>query len=560
MKKILFLCLLIFTTLAHSSGIRPVLDLSLPHQKIGNSLYVFEDTGGKMSFEQVKNLSPDPFIPLNNQVDAHLFTTSAFWYRFTVDNHESNPVARIVVFGIPWLDHITMTVVDQNGTQSYEGGDTLPYTKRAINNHLPNFEHRFAPGASTVYVQIKTRDPFIVPISVIDRFAFLEEAADHSNHTGFIYGILAAMLFYNLFLFVSIKARYYAFYVLYLIVFLVMNASYNCYTFEWLFYDRPILQNWAESTTIFLFSIAGLLFARSFLNLKSYFPVLYRITNTLILFYTAMMAVTSLFGYHYHVAFAIALSVVFSLYVFIIAWYALFKGYRYARFFLLGTSAGLIGTSITSLTVMALLPYSDIGFRAVDYGMVTDAILLSLALAERVKITQEEKLTAEKEAKTDVMTGLLNRRAYAEIALTEVRRCQRYGGKLALIMMDIDHFKAVNDTYGHAAGDKVLQEIADILKNILRDNDYVFRFGGEEFMILLPESDIKHAKHLAERIRKAVEKMRVLFEEHTISATVSMGIAEYDKNDLTIKDVEKRADEALYTAKGGGRNQSIVAV
>lgn len=277
------------------------------------------------------------------------------------------------------------------------------------------------------------------------------------------------------------------------------------------------------------------------------------------LFYVGMMTVTGLMGYHYHVMFAIALSVLFSLYVFAMAWYVLFRGYRYARFFLLGTSAGLIGTAITALTVMALLPYSDLGFRAVDYGMVIDAILLSLALAERVKITQEEKLTAEKEAKTDVLTGLLNRRAYYEIALSEVRRCQRYGGKLALIMLDIDHFKTVNDTYGHAAGDKVLQEVADILKKILRESDYVFRFGGEEFMMLLPQTDIKHAEHLAERIRIATEKMKLLFTDQEISTTVSLGIAEFRTADLTIKNVEKRADEALYAAKNAGRNRSVVA-
>lgn len=338
----------------------------------------------------------------------------------------------------------------------------------------------------------------------------------------------------------------------------IIIASYKCYTFEWLFYDNPQLQNWAESTTIFLFSIIGLLFVQSFLNLKKYFPFLHRMTNIFILFFIAMMMLTPLMGYHYHVMAAIVLTVVFSFYAFSIAFYSLYKGYRYALFFLLGTSAGLIGSSITALTVMALIPYSEIGFKAIDYGMAIDAILLSLALGERVRMLQDEKRTAQIEAKTDGLTGLLNRKAYYEITLSEVHRCKRYGGKLSLIMLDIDYFKNINDTYGHAAGDQVLLEIVGVLRSIIREYDYAFRLGGEEFMIVLPETDVKHATHLAERIRIAIENMRVLFLSHKILVTVSLGITEYRAGELDIKEAENRADEALYSAKETGRNQIAI--
>jgi diguanylate cyclase (GGDEF)-like protein len=536
-----------------------ILDLSTPNKNIGKNLAFFEDTSGEMSLAQIKNLSFNEFTPLNKNIDTHLFTKSAFWYRFEVKNNESIPVSRLIVFGIPWLDSIKVAVIDHKGKESvYKGGDTFAYEKRALNQPFPNFLHEFTPGYSTVYVKVKTRDPFIVPISITDHVTFLEEAATESNQTGFLYGIIVGMLFYNLLIYLSIRIRFYAFYVLYLSAFLIMNISYKCYTFKWLLYDNPVLQNWAESTTIFLFSIIGLLFTQSFLNLKNYFPLLHRMTNIIILLFIGMMIVTPLMGYHYHVMVAIALTVVFSLYVFSVAFYSLFNGYRYALFFLLGTSAGLLGSSITALTVMALIPYSDIGFKAIDYGMAIDVILLSLALGERVRILQDEKRSAQIEAKTDGLTGLLNRKAYSEITLNEVHRCKRYGGELSLIMLDIDYFKNINDTYGHAAGDQVLLGIVGILKSMLRENDYAFRLGGEEFMIVLPETGVNHATHLAERIRIEIENMSVLYLNHKISTTVSLGISEYRIDEIDIKEAEKRVDESLYSAKEAGRNKIAI--
>jgi len=400
MKISLYFLISVFITLSHASSTKTALDLSFDHRNIGKSIVSYEDKSAKMNFTQIKNLPDNKFIQLKKSVDSQLFTKSAFWYKFNVNNNKKTPLKRLIVISVPWIDTINIYVEHKNTQLSaYEGGDTIPFENRTIKHTFVNFEHQFPPGSSKVYIQVKTKDPFVVPISIVKNLTFLEEEVVHSNYTGFIYGIIIAMLLYNLVLFFSIKARFYAFYVLYLSMFLAMHASYNCYTFKWLFFDNPELQNWAESTTIFLFSIAGFLFAQSFLNLKKHFPALNLTTNYLILFYISTMLITSMLGYHYHVMFAIGLTVPFSLYVFSIAFYSLINGNSYARFFLFGTSAGLIGTSITALTVMAVLPYSNAGFHAVDFGMVVDTVMLSLALADKMKITQNEKLIAENETK-----------------------------------------------------------------------------------------------------------------------------------------------------------------
>jgi diguanylate cyclase (GGDEF)-like protein len=453
---------------------------------------------------------------------------------------------------------VNISIVSPQGKiESYKGGNIYPYSQRAKDHYLINFNHFFESGVSTVYIQVKTRDPFIVSISMMDELAFLKDQVTVSTYTGLIYGGILAMVFYNLFLFLGIRKPYYAYYVLYLFAFFIMNASYNGYTFMYVLSNYPTLQNWLQSFSIFFFMLAGLLFANSFLNLEKYHYTLYKITRYLI-FIIIVIALLSaiLVGYHYHVMFSIIVVIVVSMYIVGVALFSFLSGNRAARFFLLGASSGLIGAMITALTVMSFIPYNYMTYKANDFGMFIDVILLSLALADRVKITLEEKLKAEKEAKTDIVTGLYNRRAYYEICNMEYERLVRHHRILSVIMFDIDHFKTINDRYGHDTGDMVLSNVARIVREVIREYDFAFRMGGDEFLLLLPETSEAKACILAERIRTNIEDQKILDKNHNkFSITASFGIAQYSHKDKSIGDVTRKADEALYQAKKAGRNR-----
>ncbi|MEI5637727.1 MULTISPECIES: sensor domain-containing diguanylate cyclase [unclassified Pseudoalteromonas] len=159
-----------------------------------------------------------------------------------------------------------------------------------------------------------------------------------------------------------------------------------------------------------------------------------------------------------------------------------------------------------------------------------------------------------KQANTDGLTGIMNRRCFDERLASEMSRCIRYERKAALILMDIDHFKSVNDNYGHQVGDKVLQFIASLLKSLIRETDVCARFGGEEFAILLTDTILADAINLAERIRNSIEvESRDSGLEFLPAVTSSFGISELSEG-ITIETVVKLADEALYKAKSDGRN------
>jgi diguanylate cyclase (GGDEF)-like protein/PAS domain S-box-containing protein len=159
------------------------------------------------------------------------------------------------------------------------------------------------------------------------------------------------------------------------------------------------------------------------------------------------------------------------------------------------------------------------------------------------------------QARTDSLTGIYNRRYFFELAELEFSRSKRHKHALAVIMLDLDRFKEVNDSYGHAAGDQVLRTVADRCRENIRNTDILGRYGGEEFIILLPETNFSGAKNLAERLRRCISEYPIETDAGKIHITVSLGIAINHKNILNLAMLLHNADEALYAGKHAGRNQ-----
>lgn len=179
-------------------------------------------------------------------------------------------------------------------------------------------------------------------------------------------------------------------------------------------------------------------------------------------------------------------------------------------------------------------------------------------------VDMTEQHLAEEElqrlATTDALTGLANRRSFGDRAAQEISRARRYKRPLTIIMADIDRFKQINDANGHAAGDKVLSETAEIITHTLRSSsDFAARLGGEEFAVLLPECGREGAALLAERLRTAIAAMRISANGRDISIRCSFGVSEWHPAEDTIETALQRADAALYAAKRGGRDQVVVS-
>ena len=162
---------------------------------------------------------------------------------------------------------------------------------------------------------------------------------------------------------------------------------------------------------------------------------------------------------------------------------------------------------------------------------------------------------AEEKARLDELTGLLNRRSLDEMIDSEISRHSRYGGVFSLAILDLDSFKAYNDNYGHLAGDKLLRQVGRIIKSTIRTSDQAFRYGGDEFAILLPQTTIDAASQVTERVRKKIAK-RV--EAGSSQITASIGLASWPADGVGQTDIIAAADVTLYRAKRSGGNQSYL--
>lgn len=207
--------------------------------------------------------------------------------------------------------------------------------------------------------------------------------------------------------------------------------------------------------------------------------------------------------------------------------------------------------------VLGLAPgFPHLQYAALMWPAAILAILAQVAMAHHYLVRYELQRKLELLSNTDPLTGAKNRRFFMALLASEKRRALRMSQKLALLMLDIDFFKRVNDTYGHPTGDRVICQVTDICRQVSREIDVVARLGGEEFAVFLPGSDLEQALGVAERIRRLVEDTSVQsLEAGAFHFTVSIGVAELSPIDVTEENWLGRADAALYAAKEGGRNK-----
>ena len=201
------------------------------------------------------------------------------------------------------------------------------------------------------------------------------------------------------------------------------------------------------------------------------------------------------------------------------------------------------GTHIIALWMSSFLPL-------LGWYSLTQVQTRTLLEAQQGALMQQSTL-----ALTDALTGLGNRRYFDETLSREMARTKRNASPLSLVLLDIDFFKKINDVYGHTTGDAVLKELASLMATNLRQCDWIARYGGEEYALILPDTPCLEALKLLERLRLLVEKQVFAREHSPMKITVSMGITQYDVKRHTLESLIEEADEALYEAKNHGRNQ-----
>ncbi|MDP1928935.1 MAG: diguanylate cyclase, partial [Thiobacillus sp.] len=456
-----------------------------------------------------------------------------------------------------WLDRVEVYFQHQGRTvAAHRLGDTLAFAQRAVASRYFVFDHAFGTGVSDVFVRVETPDPMVVPIYLLNLEESRVRQMQQEFSYGIVYGFLLALLAYNAILYLSLRSARYLYYALYLAMFVAMNVAYTGHGYAWLWPDSLAWQQWSNPVLMFLYGVSGLAFAIRFLDLQVFFP---RVRKAVIAFCAA-------FGVLLAAAFLLdsqkfALLAIFT-FAFLFSGIMLFlgvisvrAGQKPAKYFLIAAIAAMVGAVLTTLSTWGFIPHNSWTFRAVEIGMLLDATLLALALGYQFRVGQEERLRAERLAQLDPLTGLNNRRAFYDKTSPLWSHAIRHRHDTSVMLLDIDLFKQINDSHGHAHGDEVLKATADILRQSVRQGDVLARWGGEEFIVFLPETSLHEATALAERLRVAIADMRIPCETGQTAVTASFGIAQQEDPHSTLDALIASADVCLYHSKQQGRNR-----
>ena len=541
------------------SAVAKPIDLSTQNlAPIGKQARVLKEAGEPLTPEAaLRALEQGQFRPSHEAFLSLGIGSAPVWVAFEADNPGQTAIRQRLSIRNAWLDSLDVYFVRQGRVQaSGHAGDTLPFSRRPVDSRFFLFDHDFAPGTTTVLIRAETPDPLVLPIYLTSAEQTARSQILNSYSYGFLYGGIFVLLAYNLMLFFSLKSYRYLFYSLYLGAFLIMNMAYTGHGFMWLWPDSPRWQQWSNPVLMMLFAISGLLFATRFLETRTAFPRLHRGIILGVSGFAALQALAVLAGSQVS-ALLLSFSFVFVFSVGmvllgVISWRA---GNKSAKYFLVASVTHVTASTVTALVVWGLIPYSVLAYRAVDIGMMIDSILLAMALADQFRIDREAKIQAERLAKVDPLTGINNRRAFYEAVNLLWDTGLRHGHDMSVILIDIDRFKHINDTFGHRQGDVVLTRLAATLKEETRTGDVLARWGGEEFIVFLPETSREEALPLAERFRRRIAQLELSCDGQPLSVTVSMGVAHRDRLGLTLDELISAADRRLYMAKELGRDQ-----
>ncbi len=373
-------------------------DVSQPSIQLGSWSRVIRDADASLSAEQIFS-QPQRYPGVKGSaITSFYFTDDAYWFVVPLYNPLHNPLTRLLVFEPIWLDDLQVTLLSNSGLhEQFHGGDYLPFSDRSLSHRKVNFSLQLPPGHSQLFVRVKTVDPFVVNMTLWETTAFYESDSLETAYLGLVYGVLGAMLLYNLVLFIAIRETVYAAYVAYVFFFMTWHIINNGITYQHLWPESPGIANWSQSISLYMIMVAGLYFAINFLQLPQRMPRTYHWAAALFAALILSFLFTTLGGYQLHVTSGVLWVIAYTPVLIVFGILALMAGNRAARYFVPATTAGFLGSGITALAVSGLIPFNTYTYRAVDFGMLIDAILLSIALADRLKLARADTERARAE-------------------------------------------------------------------------------------------------------------------------------------------------------------------
>lgn len=606
---LILLAALASSTLAATSSIS-LSELTDGQASLGPRLAFLEDPSQELTLTDISGRQAQDWQPSEAQVPNFGFSQSSFWFRIEIINDTTTPGNHLIEVGNPALDFLDLYVVANGQIEDQVfTGDQLPLATRPIKHRNVLLPLNIPQGESrTLYLRAISEGAVQLPVDLWKAQSFYEQDQYSLAVQILFAGIMLALAAYNLFVWLVVREASYAWYVLNVVSITIVQLALHGVTFQFLWPELPSLNNLILAVAITSNVGFVLLFTYSFLNLHKQGRFLRWFTLGGAGAAFLLCAFSMVVSYGMAMRMAAVMIMVVAPAALAIGIYLWAKGDVLARLYTLAWSVLLLGHAVLVLNKMGVLPRNVLFEYAPQFGAALEVLLFSFALAYRINLerqrryeaqsnalaserlarsAKEQALQVQKEANEhlearvaertqelksankrleemtaiDGLTQVKNRAFFDRQLADEWRRNARERHDMSLLLLDVDHFKKVNDTYGHLAGDACLKHMAQLCRESLnRPGDFVARYGGEEFAVLLCHTHLEGAQVVAERMRKTVEATPVVWEGKPIPLTVSIGVSSIvPQPHDDMKGLIQKADEALYAAKHEGRNRVMVS-
>jgi len=579
-----------------------LLDSQYPQPiELGPHYLLYVDSQHSATIEDI--LSPKNAIEFSPLVKGKFnlgYRPETHWFKVSVNNASPHELKQLLEFNFPLLDDIGVYVVNKTSQRilsRYDGGDTRPFHRRVYQH--PNFIFPLTLPAQTkfdFYFRIKSKGSMTAGATLWQPDIFPEQNRLEYFYISLYIGLLIGLMAYNLLLFFSLSEVTYLFYVLFSGSMLFAIGSFNGLWFELLWPNLPLWHNLSVPISFGLTGLFAALFSKSFLQTISNAPTLNH-AFSFIAFAFASTALASPFVSLLYIApiisvcaLALAATSIFSGLILSL------KGDRFALIYLIAWVLFMIGTALFSARNVGWLPNTVWTRYGIVFGSALEMILLSFALAQRINYLSQESHNSRQEtfktknslievlknserellhrvkkrtealedanqkllnqedelkklAHYDPLTGLANRTLITEQLHLLITRCKREKIKLAVLFLDLDGFKAVNDKYGHKIGDDLLVSVANRLRKALRNSDVIGRLGGDEFIVLIETGNGElEPEQVATKIKKSLSQ-RVSIDGYSVQIGVSIGIAVYPDDGESLDTLMSVSDTKMYSDK-----------
>ncbi len=588
------LAAIVLTAMAAHATQPLVLGGRLDGISLSSRLMVLEDGGRSLSFAQVSSAAGlARFRPLGAAHTARGVSSSVWWLTFTVTNPTAAAISWRLQVRNSQAGEVDLFWVRRDGTvRMVPGGLAEKPDIRIRDGRYPVFPVTIGPHRSRrLFVRIAYAQAGLINLSLKAWSA--GALALHESRIGMADGVLigaAAMaVLYNFVLYVFTRNRSFGWYFPYALSACLLGLAMTGLGYRFLWSGSPFVTRWAFQAGVTATQVFALQFSRVFLDTPRLTPVIDRIMRALMAVTAVTLPLTALGARGVSVTVLSVIGLILGVLP-VLGFHIWRRGRTEARTFAVVWCLWAASMVVSTLRMRGIVPDTDLTVWLPRAGILLESTLLSFAMLDQIATLRRQKLRAEERARrvsersraelevlvkdrtrdlelahrqaeqlalTDPLTGIDNRRAFGMRMIQAVALARRYRHSLSVALLDIDFFKRINDTHGHAAGDAVLNTLAATVRMRIRATDLWGRIGGEEFALAFPETGLAEAASLAETLRAEIQALTIALPQGAMRVTVSIGIAELHPDDADHEALLRRADRALYRAKEAGRNQVI---